>query len=451
VIKTIRGLPYLSAGLSLFALKVFFDSLVARSFGRPFSLLFYISPLDSPLVNPGQDRAYWLTLWSVALPFIAVGLTLTLWRLRDAGRPLGLALLFFIPFGNLVFFLIASLLPSKFKGDPTLDGAGLDRPTGLPRYGVFSAACIAGVTGGLIGLAGVAISFAGIPVYGAALFLGSPVMSGFISALLFCHLHAPLRRGIILSTTLALLLGAVVAMTLALEGILCLLMAAPLVILGSFLGAYLGTQCFKTSSGGQGVAAGAALLVLPLTLFVEHLNPLPTAPAAAVESSLIVHAPPEVVWKYVIQFPPMPPAREWIFKAGIAAPLSASISGKGPGALRRCHFTTGDFMEPIEVWRDNQELTFSVEQMPDPMRELTFWDGPRPPHLDGFLQTTRGQFLLDPLPGGKTRLTGTTWYRTNMVPEIYWRLWANLIIHRIHGRVLEHVAHLAESHGGSSF
>jgi hypothetical protein len=362
-----------------------------------------------------------------------------------------MALFFFLPFGNLVFFVIASLLPTQANGRRSIDTPGQTHAPGSARYGLFSAACIAGVTGGLVGLAGVAISFAGIPVYGAALFLGSPVIGGFISATLFSRLHAPVSRGIVLSTTLALLLGAVVAMTIALEGILCLLMAAPLVILGAFLGAFLGTHCFKVSSGRSGMAAGAALLALPLTVFVERLNPMPTAPTEVVESSLIVDAPPDIVWKYVIQFPPLPPPREWIFKAGIAAPLSASISGRGPGALRRCHFTTGDFVEPIEVWQENRELTFSVVQAPDPLRELTLWNGPRPPHLNGYLQSTRGQFLLDPLPGGKTRLTGKTWYRTNMVPESYWRLWANPIIQQIHGRVLKHVAELAEGQYQSSF
>ena len=147
--RRIRGLPYLTAGLSLFALKVFFDSLVARSYQRPFSLLFYISPADSPLVHPGQDPGYWLTLWCVALPFIAVGLTLTIWRLRDAGCPLGMALFFFLPFGNLIFFLIASLLPTKGKDERSIEARRRPLEIGFPRYGLFSAACIAGVAGGL--------------------------------------------------------------------------------------------------------------------------------------------------------------------------------------------------------------------------------------------------------------------------------------------------------------
>ena len=34
---------------------------------------------------------------------------------------------------------------------------------------------------------------------------------------------------------------------------------------------------------------------------------------------------------------------------------------------------------------------------------------------------------------------GTTWYRHNMWPAAYWKLWSDLIIHRIHRSVLEHI------------
>jgi hypothetical protein len=50
-----------------------------------------------------------------------------------------------------------------------------------------------------------------------------------------------------------------------------------------------------------------------------------------------------------------------------------------------------------------------------------------------------------PLPGGRTRLEGTTWYHHTMWPEPYWKLWSDGIIRRIHLQVLRHVKRLAES------
>jgi hypothetical protein len=78
------------------------------------------------------------------------------------------------------------------------------------------------------------------------------------------------------------------------------------------------------------------------------------------------------------------------------------------------------------------------------MHEVTPYGRIDPPHLDSYLVSEGGQFLLTPLEGGRTRLEGTTWYRNRMWPSEYWRLWSDWIIHRIHTRVLEHVKRQAE-------
>ena len=48
--------------------------------------------------------------------------------------------------------------------------------------------------------------------------------------------------------------------------------------------------------------------------------------------------------------------------------------------------------------------------------------------------------------GGHTRLVGRTWYKLEFAPHAYWTIWTDWIIHRIHGRVLEHIKTLAERH-----
>ena len=78
------------------------------------------------------------------------------------------------------------------------------------------------------------------------------------------------------------------------------------------------------------------------------------------------------------------------------------------------------------------------------MREWNPFSDIHPPHLDGFLVSRRGQFLLG-AAGGRTRLEGTTWYHHGLWPAGYWRLWSDAILHRIHARVLGHVKDLAES------
>ena len=154
------------------------------------------------------------------------------------------------------------------------------------------------------------------------------------------------------------------------------------------------------------------------------------------------------MWRHVISFPPLRPPHERVFRLGIAYPTAASIDGRGVGAVRRCRFSTGDFVEPITVWDAPRVLRFDVASQPPPMRELSPYGHIHPPHLDGFLQSVRGEFRLEALPGGRTRLVGTTWYRNRMWPRRYWQVFSDRFIHAIHLRVLRHVKALAEADRG---
>lgn len=232
----------------------------------------------------------------------------------------------------------------------------------------------------------------------------------------------------------------------AFEGIICLIMAFPiasiLVLLGALVGFVFQSRPWpKTSTS---VLTLGLCAVLPGLMAAESfLGPEPIL--REVKTSVIVNASPEVVWDYVIAFPPLPEPTELFFRTGIAYPKHATIQGTGVGAIRHCVFSTGHFVEPITVWDAPNKLAFSVESQPEPMHELSPYHI-HPPHLDNFLVSKKGQFVLERLPDGRTRLEGTTWYTNKMWPEAYWGYLADRIIGSIHRRVLNHVQSLAEQH-----
>jgi len=164
----------------------------------------------------------------------------------------------------------------------------------------------------------------------------------------------------------------------------------------------------------------------------------------SIDTEVIIAAPPNKVWPHVIAFAALPEPDDWFFKTGIAYPQRAEIHGSGVGAVRHCVFSTGPFVEPIEAWEPPNLLRFSVTDQPAPMREWSPY-AIHPAHLDHYLCSHKGQFRLEPLPDGRTRLVGTTWYSNRMWPEAYWNLWSDYIIHRIHARVLTHIQNLAEA------
>jgi hypothetical protein len=176
----------------------------------------------------------------------------------------------------------------------------------------------------------------------------------------------------------------------------------------------------------------------------ERIHRSPT-PLLKVVTSIEVNAPATTVWKYVVEFSELPPPRELLFKTGVAYPVRAEIQGAGAGAVRKCMFSTGPFVEPIEVWDEPRLLKFSVTSNPAPLEEWTPYHAIHPAHLNGFLVSEQGQFHLTPLANGGTLLEGTTWYRHGLWPAAYWQIWSDQIIHAIHRRVLAHVKKLAET------
>jgi hypothetical protein len=222
-------------------------------------------------------------------------------------------------------------------------------------------------------------------------------------------------------------------------------MAVPIAIpLAAFGGAcgYM-VQRQRWFHNGSPVVASAFLLFVPGIEWFEHTQAT-QPPVFVVHSTIDIDASPETVWKSVVAFTEIPPPTELIFKAGVAYPIRAEIFGRGPGAERHCVFSTGQFVEPIEIWDEPRQLKFSVTSNPPPLQEWTPYQHIVPSHLHGFLVSSGGQFLLTRLPSGRTQLEGTTWYRHGLWPASYWRLWSDAIIHRIHMRVLQHIRHEVE-------
>jgi len=97
------------------------------------------------------------------------------------------------------------------------------------------------------------------------------------------------------------------------------------------------------------------------------------------------------------------------------------------------------------VWEPGRRLAFDVDSQPPPLQEWSPYADLAPPHLDGYFKARHGEFRLISMPGGRTRLEGSTWYEMRLRPEGYWDVFAAALIHRIHGRVLRHIKTVAEA------
>ncbi|WP_205504499.1 hypothetical protein [Rufibacter psychrotolerans] len=275
----------------------------------------------------------------------------------------------------------------------------------------------------------------GIGEYGIALFIITPLLLGSASTIVFGYNRAVSYRESRTVAFITLLIFTLALLVFAIEGVICIVMAAPLALLLTWLGSFLGHEAVAKTPTGASVIILALTAAIPSLAFVEH----DAAPQlSSVVTSLVIDASPETVWENVVAFPELEEPTELIFKTGIAYPINATIKGTGVGAVRHCNFTTGSFVEPITVWNRPKLLKFKVVNQPAPMKEISFWDIDAP-HLHDYFVSTQGQFKLTALPNGQTKLEGTTWYYHNIKPAFYWRPWSNYIIHEIHKRVLTHI------------
>jgi len=336
-------------------------------------------------------------------------------------------LLFFVPIANWIFMVVLVFAPSR----PVPELAGENAVVETKLLAAFK-----GIAAGVaIGLVSLGLHALLLHRYNAAVFLGTPFTMGAAAGWFY-------NRGTLQNAgptarlgALTVFIAGLASLLFALEGVVCIAMALPLLLPVGMLGALVGRAV-----RGEHLASRAALMlavVLPGSAALE--SRLLRPPLREVATAIEIDAPPGKVWPHVIAFSDLPEMPAWFFRLGIAYPVRARIEGAGPGAIRRCEFSTGAFVEPITTWDPPRRLGFDVVAQPPPLHEWSPYRDLHPPHLDGTMRSRRGEFRLVALPGGRTRLEGSTWYELDLAPQAYWSIWSDLIVHRIHRRVLEHI------------
>jgi len=402
--------------------------ILTREFYRPHDFLAPMQSVQLNYVSTSTMSAKFI--WTI--PFVWIALSMSVRRAVDAGCTAWVGVLVLVPYVNYVVMLLLVAGPSRPRETPA--------PSSLvsPGWSQFKNFLIGTLSGVTFGISMMALSVYAFQTYAAVLFIITPLLVGAVAAF-FCRVSGgQVRRAFFCSFTAILVLYCALVL-FALEGFVCILMAAPLAIVMALLGAGIGTMIARFGPAHR----KDLLLLLTLPLACSMESHLTSPPLKLVTTSVEIEAPIEVVWRNVVEFPPLAEPQELHFRAGIAYPTGARIEGSGVGAVRYCEFSTGAFIEPITTWDAPTHLAFDVREQPDPMRELSLYDI-HPPHLDWALMSERGEFRLEPIGQFRTRLTGNTWYRLDMAPYPYWSMWTDAIIHSIHKRVLRHVAAVSE-------
>lgn len=274
--------------------------------------------------------------------------------------------------------------------------------------------------------------------YGIPLFVFTPILIGFHAAYALASRGKITLGDAVMASMMSVVLLGCALVAFALEGVICLVMALPIAIPLAILGALLAYGFRKHAFAHQPTVLLLFIGLTPFSSALEHRFPS-RADVVQVATSIDIAATPQQVWQTILQPAHLAAPSQLLFRAGVAYPLASHIEGVGDSAIRYCEFSTGKLVEPVLIWDQGRRLRFTVRSNPLPMQEWTPYARLHPPHLDGFMVSRQGEFLLEQLPNGNTRLTATTWYQDHLEPAAYWKLWSDYIIHQVHQIVLENV------------
>lgn len=254
-----------------------------------------------------------------------------------------------------------------------------------------------------------------------------PMAMGFLAAFIW----RPLELGLAVQFLCALvitLIAAAAANAFMKEGVVCLLIAAPLLLMGVFTGLLLGRVFFKPKD-----TLRVTFLPLVIVLILAE-GKIQWNKTEMVTDSIVIAAKPSEVWKHVLAFPAITlPSDYWLNKVGLPSAAETKCEGDFVGAKRQCIFSNGlVFEERVTELEAERLLTFEVVEQP------------RDPELLGHLDLHRGKFELQPNEDGSTTLIGRSWYTLHVRPCWYFDWWTRDITRHVHLRVMEHIKRLSE-------
>jgi uncharacterized membrane protein YhaH (DUF805 family) len=406
---------------------------------------FYAFPLrmliaDQTGSGPGYASKFFsipMTLAGLACMLLASWALVALtYRRMLANRSDGwIAAAVLVPLFQLPIILIMMLMPSwAALAEPVSES---DRARKMAGWGGALQGMIAGIA---LTLAAVAASALVFGTYGYGIFLASPFVIGGVTAYI-ANRKADLDSGetnrLVMATGF---FGCLALLVVALEGLGCLIMAAPLAIFAAMLGGVVGGDAGRRKRSAGGMVSSVA--ALPVIFALEAV--FPPSLAFSTEQTITVSAAPDRVWKAIVRMETITEPVSFIHRVGIAYPVRGRVFGEGVGALRYGDFSTGTAVERVTEWEENRKLTFVVLKDIPGLRELSPYRHVHAPHVHGYFTTQETSFELIPRADGITEVVERTSHKLKLDPALYWLPFARYMVDTNNARVLRYIKAQAE-------
>ncbi len=360
--------------------------------------------------------------------------------MRESGAMAAFAITPLIQIPAILWLAVSPSAPAK--GDAPEDASA----TVARQRSAWTNRLLGLLTATLITLAAVGVGAFAMRSYGYAMFISTPLLVGGVVAFM-ANRDRDIGPGRTMTeVSISLLVAGVCLLAVALEGVVCIVMAAPLAWLMAWVGAAIGRPLARAARP-RGRTLVMSIALLPGMFAIEQVIP---ATAAFEDSrSVVIEAAPADVWPAVLQMrqieaePPLP------FRLGLAYPVRGEVIGEGIGAKRLGHFSTGTATERVTEWAPERALGFDIISEPATLRELSPYADVHAPHVDGYFRSVHARLVLTPLEGGRTRLTLDTTHELDLQPSYYWLPMVRWVVRENKARVLSQMKAQAEAAAGS--
>jgi len=246
---------------------------------------------------------------------------------------------------------------------------------------------------------------------------------------------------------LACLAGALI---FAWEGIICIVLLLPVILVLSSVGGLIGGICLKVFLRSRERNFCVAIVAM-LPFVLAPLEKLHSADSEirTVETQIKIHAAAPIVWNQ-IRSVPLITEKEQSFSfshlIGFPRPLEARLVGSGIGAVRYATFEHGVlFVETIQEWNPPYRLSFSIKADTKNIPPKTFDE-----HVTvggRYFDVLKGTYWIEDLGHGDVMLHLSSDQRLSTRFNFYSHLWTEYLMADLQNYILRIIKKRCESNG----
>ncbi len=259
---------------------------------------------------------------------------------------------------------------------------------------------------------------------GAVLFFLLPLATGLATGLVARRLNI-----LFVSLIVGFLICCAVLLATKEEGFVCVLMSAPIIIVGLGIGALLGILIRYLINKSTQSRALSLLVLFILPFFLMGANSIEkpsrrTPRHETFTSVLVIDAAPEKVWNSIKTMDRVTAHKGFLMRIGLPVPVSCKVDKEAVGGTRTCYFESGYIEERITEWEPPRSMKL----------EITAWDVPGRPWLD--FKDASYEIHEE---NGLTVMTRTSTIASRLLPASYWRRFERIGVETEHEYLFEAV------------